>query len=220
MLNRKPNRLGKAQRPATPNIGMKRIACALLLSACFVPLHADSAILVNSSFADGRAHWGGDAKDPDSADSAALSMSGSGNSGGVIIALKKDKWTKIYQTFTVRSKKLYYTITFQLSDDYKLSETSSDYTQADLGDIPGMTWQWPLPENAWSVVVDGGAFAQKIIQPDLSKKADQQTVSGHLSELSTDLNAVFVLAFPPGEGTVTLHKVALSNTDPGGDSNP
>ena len=45
---------------------MKAITLVFLFFACTVSLHAD--ILVNGDFADGRAHWKGDAKDPDATD--------------------------------------------------------------------------------------------------------------------------------------------------------
>ena len=64
---------------------MKRFTCILLVLACLLPLRAD--ILVNGNFADGRAHWKGDLKDPDSANSNDLSNPSSSNSGGVVIQL-------------------------------------------------------------------------------------------------------------------------------------
>ncbi len=191
---------------------MKSIALVLLLSLALCPLRADTNILVNSNFADGHAHWGPDAKDLDSGD-----LGASGNpQPGAIINLKKDKWSKIYQMFTVRDHKLYYTVTFQLSTDYKLnSQSSDDSSAADLGDVPGIDMQWHLPERYWSMLIQGGEnFSEYMLRPDLSKRGQSQTLTGHLSDLHTDVESDFVIAFPPGEGSITLTNVSLSNVDP------
>jgi hypothetical protein len=190
---------------------MKNLAFALILLICAWPLHADTNILVNSTFADGHAHWGPDAKDIDSGD-----LGASSTPAGAVVQLKKDKWTKIYQVFTVRDKKLYYTITFQLSNDYKLgSQDSKDHSNADLGDIPGIMWQWSLPEHCWSMLIQGGDnYTQDDLEPDRSKLGQSQTLSGHLNDLHTDVESVFLLAFPPGEGSITFSTVSLSNVDP------
>ena len=89
---------------------MKTVAFALLVLACVTTLRAD--ILVNSGFTDGRAHWKGDAQPLDQSD-----LSSPTTSPGVIITLKKDKWTKIYQVFTTSEKKLRYSVSFKLSSD-------------------------------------------------------------------------------------------------------
>jgi hypothetical protein len=185
----------------------------LLVLACLFPLRAD--ILVNGNFADGRAHWKGDLQDADAINSASLSTSGSSNSGGVVVQLKKDKWTKIYQTFTIRDPKLYYSVTFQLSDDYKLSShDAQDYSSIDLGDVPGFNFGWSMSERYWGLLVGGGSYSTKFLMPNAHKTGDQQTLTGRLNDLTTDSDAVLVLAFPPGEGSVTLYSISLSATDP------
>ena len=195
---------------------MKNTLLGLLLWLCLWPLHADQDILVNSNFADGRAHWKGDAQDPDAGDVATLGEPSSGDSGGsAIIKLNSDKWTKLYQVFVPREKKLFYTITFQLSGDYKLpSQNNSDTSMADFGDVDAINAQWTLPEQYWSLIVTGGMTPQLALQPDLSKKNKKQTLSGRLTDLSPGLESVFLIAFPPGNGTVTFYTVALSKDDP------
>jgi len=189
---------------------MKQIAFALLLLVSLWPLHADSDILVNSTFSDGHSHWQGDAKDIDSGD-----LGSDTPAPGAIVQLKKDKWTKVYQLFTVRDQKLFYTVSFKTSNDYKLASRESDYAPADLGDIPGIAWQWSLPANCWSIMIQGGDnYTQKELQPSPVKLGQPQTLSGHFIFQATDVECVFVLAFPPGEGSVTLTTVSLSKTDP------
>ncbi len=134
-------------------------------------------------------------------------MSGSGTSGGVVINLKKDKWRKIYQVFTVRDKKLFYTVSFKLSDDYKLaSQNNNDVSPADLGDVPGIGFPWSLPERNWSLIISGGdaPSMDRPLEPDPSKRGQPQTLTGRLTDLYTNTECVFLIAIPPGEGSVTL----------------
>jgi hypothetical protein len=206
---------------------MKRTALALLMLASLCSLRADTDILVNSDFSDGRAHWKGDVQDPDtggssdlgaSTDLGASSDSSSGNTAGVVIKLKQDQWTKIFQNFTVRSPKLFYTVTYKLSADYKQESTSyQDTSSADFGDVPGINGTWDLCERYWYLMLPGGNFPTRMLQPDLRKKGQQMTLTGHLNGLTTDFETSLLLAFPPGQGTVTLYKVQLTNTDPNAD---
>jgi hypothetical protein len=193
---------------------MKRAALILFVLACTLPLRAD--ILVNSNFTDGRAHWRGDAKDLDTSGD----LSNPSLQGGVIITLKKDKWSKVFQTFPVRNAKLYYTITFKLSPDYKIAPrlgTGSDaFSSADLTDVPGRM-SGDFDENAWHLIVrnTGSPWEAsfQMLYPDPSKPSPQ-TLTGRVGELPTDTEAVLLLLIPPGEGSVTLLKVSLSPNDP------
>ena len=185
----------------------------LLLLTCILPLQAD--ILANSNFADGRAHWKGDAQDAETADSHNLARAPSGNSAGVVIKLQKDKWNKIYQNLTLRDAKLLFTITFQLSADYKLtSQNNDDRSAADFSDVPEINKPRILPEQYWRFIMAGGSNVTRTLQPDLTKKGQQQTLSGRFSDLTINSEAVFLIAFPPGKGSVTLYNVSLSATDP------
>lgn len=191
---------------------MKKIVFALLMLVCLIPLRTDADILANSDFANGNGNWQGDAKDIDTGE---LGASDSGQAG-VVINLKKDKWTRIFQLFTIRDTKLYYTVTLQLSKDFKLtSQSRNDYANADLGDIPGMMFQQQLPENCISLLIQGGDnYNQIILGANLGKRGQPQTITGHLNMFHTDIESCFLLAFPPGEGSVTLTTASLSNVDP------
>jgi hypothetical protein len=197
---------------------MKRIALALFAMAWFFNLRADTDILVNSDFSDGKAHWKGDAEEPSSSgdvDLGAINNGGSGNNAGIVIKLKKDAWTKIYQSFSVTSEKLYFTITYKLSPDYKQESTSyQDVSTADFGEIPGINGTWSLAERYWYMMVPGGNYVQRELEPNLRKKDQQMTLTGRLTGLTKYDDTQFILAFPPGQGSVTLYKVGLSLTDP------
>jgi hypothetical protein len=193
---------------------MKSIARLLLLLLLLLPLRADQDILVNSNFSDGHGHWQGDVKDVESGD-----LSSDTPPPGGVIHLKKDKWTKIYQLFTVRDKKLFYTVTFKLSDDFKFTagaeSGSSDYTRADLGDVPGLMFQYQLSDNRFSLLMQGGDnFDERPLMADMSKLNQPQTITGHLNPYAVGAQSCLVIAIPPGEGTVTFTQISLSNTDP------
>jgi hypothetical protein len=188
---------------------MKALTLVFLFFACTVSLHAD--ILVNGDFADGRAHWKGDAKDPDATDN----LSGPSPLGGVTIELKKDKWTKIYQTFSTHAKKLHYSITFALSSDYK---PDTDQPEGGMSPSPGLDdieGLYPLygygRGGTWMcITAQGYNESSFMLHPD-AKKTDPQTLTGTIPgppDVSNEMMIIF--AFPPGVGTITLTKIALT----------
>jgi hypothetical protein len=194
---------------------MKTPLFALLVLAAGWPLQAD--ILVNGNFADGRAHWKGDAENVDTSNDLASPS----NQGSVTITLKKDKWTKIYQTFSTHEKRVDYSITFTLSSDYHVDadETSGGAMgpSPGLDDIDGM---YPLylfaNANTWTLIVrEIGARGSSYIylQPDV-KKTDAQTLTGKIQGMTETADKILLLAFPPGEGTITLTNISLTPEDP------
>ena len=180
-------------------------------------LRAD--VLANSDFSEGRAHWGGDAEEiaaPDPATSTGTDTP----STGVTIKLKKDRWTMIYQSFTVREPVLYYTIVFKLSPDYKLtSQGSDDSAAADFSNVPGIMQLYDVPVGHWTLLytgtdpTDSTSIKMKHLEADATL-AKTQTLTGKLINLNNGADASLILAIPPGEGSVTLSTVELSPTDP------
>jgi hypothetical protein len=193
---------------------MKALALALLLGASMISLQAD--ILVNGNFADGRAHWKGDAQDPDTGGDLSTNPT---PQGGVVVTLKKDKWTKIYQTFTTHEKKLHYSITFILSADYQPDrhqpQSSGFAPTPGLDDIDGVPIYFAENDGSWMGIIAQTGINSSLfsLQPDL-KKADAQTLSGYIQGAPDENNDMtIVFAFPPGAGSVTINKVALTSGD-------
>jgi len=187
----------------------------LLLVTCAVPLEA-ADILVNSNFAEGRAHWLGDAQDLDDSSQADLTT-GNSSSSGVVINLKTDKWTKICQAFDVRDELLYYSITFKLSADYKIASPSDNLSsRPDFSDIPGMGSSGALQESLWAFFIrgaDGNPTGYgNSLHVDASKPSPQ-TVTGETPVPAVG-RAYFLVAFPPGEGSITLLNISLSPDKP------
>ncbi len=192
---------------------MKATAFALLVFALMVPLWAD--ILVNGNFADGRAHWKGDAQEPDTGGD----LTNPNPQGGVVINLKKDKWSKIYQTFSTHEKKLHYSITFTLSSDYQPDRDqpqSSGFAETPgLDDIEGVPIYYARGQGSWMGIIaqtGRGSWSFRL-RPD-ANKTDAQTLSGTI-EGATDENddMTVVFAFPPGSGSITLTNISLKGDE-------
>jgi hypothetical protein len=196
-------------RAGKQHIAMKNLTLFLLVMAAVIPLRAD--ILVNGNFADGRAHWKGDAQDPDTGGDLSQNPS---NQGGVTITLKKDKWTKIYQVFSTHEKKLHYSITFTLSPDYEPDKSQPEGSMSPspgLDDIEGLYPLYGYRGGNWMcITAQGYSQSSFMLHPD-EKKTDSQTLTGIIPgapDVTNDMLIVF--AFPPGVGTITLTKVALT----------
>ena len=191
----------------------------VLMTVALPQLRGD--VLVNGDFSEGRAHWTGDAEEiaaPDTQD--ASDDSSDSTAPGVTVTLSKDKWTMIYQGFTVRDPALYYTVTFKLSSDYKLADANKDdQLAADFSDVPGIMKLYTLPTARWSLIYTGtdptneNSIKTKSLAPDTTT-TQSQTLTGKLINLSEGADANFVIAFPPGEGSVTLTTVQLSPESP------
>jgi hypothetical protein len=189
---------------------------AVTLFFGILSLKADT--LVNGNFAEGRAHWKGDAKECPAADIPNSLSGGSPLSGGVVIDLKKNTWTKIYQVFPVHETQLYYNINFKLSDDYKIAtpEEAPKSDTPDLSDLPiGQGRTWLLQRSHWTLVVtslDHGLANDPGLQP--KPGSGPQNLTGKLNPLLKQGDAVFLILFPPGEGSVTLYNISLSTNPP------
>ena len=189
---------------------MKTIALVFLVIALVIPLRADD-LLVNGDFADGHAHWKGDAKDPDG---STVDLTNPAPLGGVTITLKKDRWTKIYQTFSSRAPKLHYSITFKLSGDY---QPGRDLPRSGVGMTPGLEDIEGVPvyygENGggWMLILAQVGDTSTLSLSPKSKNTDLQTLSGVLRGTTDESDEqILVFAFPPGTGTITITKISLT----------
>jgi hypothetical protein len=196
------------------------LVCLLALLAIVSPIRA--GVLANSDFSEGRAHWGGDAEEmaPPDPTSVTGTDTAAAPATGVTINLKKDRWTLIYQSFTVRDPQLYYTITFKLSQDYKLtSQGKDDQEAADLSNVPGVMKLYNLPIGHWTMFYTGTdptdetSINTKSLDPNTTT-VQSQTLTGKLINLNNGADANLILAFPPGEGSITLTTVSLSPDNP------
>ena len=195
---------------------MKSLAFVLLIIGCAFPLRAD--ILANGDFHDGPAHWKGDAKEIEAGDLSA------GAKPGITVTLKKDKWTKIYQTFATHEKEVDYNITFTLSSDYQVDQSAYDASSGSssgpapgLDDIEGVYPMYGYAYNGvWTLIVEefGGRGWNYIHPKPDSTNTQSQTLSGKIRRLTDHVDKILILAFPPGQGTITLTNISLISSNP------
>jgi hypothetical protein len=75
-----------------------------------------------------------------------------------------------------------------------------------------------MPESYWSLIVTtsgegSDSETSKYLRPD-PKKPSPQTITGKLNDLQNGAEALFLIVFPPGEGSITLTNISLSPNDP------
>ena len=161
-------------------------------------------ILANGDFTNGSANWSGDRiTNTDATD--------------LVIPLKHDNWTKIYQTFNTKETCLKLTVSFSLSDDSSMLPKNStiqfyvsDGVVKDITGIQTKTEMAKMPMGGFfAVIVDPPT---NTIDFSIMKSApivDSQTSQGFFYHLMAHEEKTFYLCFPPGTGTVTLTHVAL-----------
>lgn len=185
---------------------MIKFFCAafLLLTAWSGAARAND-ILANGDFSNGSAHWQGDrTTDTDSAH--------------LVITLKHDTWTKIYQVFHSSDSALKVHVSYSLSEDCTFLPQNGMagfyLTDGVLKDITGLRIA-----NVGATLIPIGGFLSVIVDPSkplifssiMGGKADAeaQTASGFFYDLNPHEEKTFYVAFPPGKGTVTLTGVLL-----------
>ena len=174
-----------------------------LFAAGLGAIHAD--ILVNGDFTEGSAHWQGDRTT--NTDAASLT-----------ITLKADTWTKVYQHFHSADAALKLHVSYVLSQDctflpqngmagfYVTNQVVMDITGVHIA----MMNATPIPMGGFlGVVVDPSKPLVFTAIMNGKVSADDQTSEGFFYDLNPHADKMFYLAFPPGNGTVTLTHVAL-----------
>ena len=176
---------------------MKTLALLALLIVA-LPLRAD--ILANGSFADGTAHWAGDAH--------------TGDSGGIVIQLDPVKWTVVSQTFDTHETALNFNVTFQTGAEFGFSDVGALLSKGGLKNMTGLRFKKgiKLKPGTWLIMVadPSGDDMQYFPVPVKAGVTDPQTVNGSLTNLVAHEEKTIYLAFPPGQGSITLLHVELT----------
>jgi hypothetical protein len=190
------------------NLRLSGLALALLLTVLSTSMIRADDIILNGDFSDGKTHWHGDGDVPDIG-------------GSLVITLKPDKWTVVYQEFSAEATQVRLKITYSYSADCTLAQPRSpdtlvppldaDSLEAATG-LPNVIGNINLPGTAaWMVVMtSGGRFRGE--HPVYAKSSDSnpRTYATTLTEWSRQFNADdLCLAFPPGQGTVTITSVKV-----------
>jgi hypothetical protein len=193
---------------------MKRLAWLALPLFAFLPLRGDEEIH-NGDFSEGTAHWISDGKVPtaDNGDADPFAKPTTPPPAGMSMDLRSSRWSKMSQEFTAHSPDVTLTIVYTLSDDTVFSERAEDYVNVaeQIGCTGLMSFNTP-PSNLVAIVNDPakGRFNYYMIKPILSN-GGTQTFSGKLGGLVAGEDKLFILAFPPGQGTVTIKSVSISD---------
>jgi len=190
---------------------MKKLAFALLVLACTLPLRAENW-LENGDFTDGTSHWHGDLRSPaDFASDNPLQASDSFTSKGLIIPLKGVAWSKVEQDFRGKIASGVLTITYMVSPDLAFSSKADDY--ANVPNKLGWGWKaFSTPLGDWMVFISANGNTAGVyykMEAKLGSSAPQ-TVKVKVTKLTPLEGQTLTLAFPPGTGTVVLLDVELS----------
>jgi hypothetical protein len=197
---------------------MKKLVLILLIGCPFSSSRAND-ILANGDFSQGVAHWKGDAKslstDPDLMDPAARNDT-TPSLAGILIPMQS-RWAKISQVFNTKETALDFTITYKTSSDVAFSDASAFPVTKTLQSLIGIPFQnssETIAPKSWLVILmDPASRTATYIpfQPTLGSR-DPQTATGSIPKLVAHEEKTFYIAFPPGQGTVTLLKVMLTPT--------
>jgi|ERR1700677_1257948 len=198
---------------------MKALAFLAVALWCAFPLRADTDILANSDFTDGKAHWHGDGQDASSIDStdASASLSNAGSAKGMIVHLA-NHWTSVSQTFNTQDDKLTFSMTYTTSSDYVPENFVTDYFWSSLGGFLGIKLKGggfkADPNSALVVIAD---LAQNTVFTALvdAKPAPNGAVTSSATIdglLAHEEKTLFVI-FPDGTGSITFSNISLDKAD-------
>jgi hypothetical protein len=199
---------------------MKTLALFLLLAGATAALADNNNLLRNGDFSSGIAEWEGDCHSLTSEEATPdlsanpLDAATATAAQGVIVKLRSQDWTKMYQDFEGKAGKYLLTISYSLSSDAKFSTSRQDYA-----DIPAATGfsrfdSFSGTPGKWIVIVnDLGSmrFTYWEVAPQSSSGAATQTFTAQVTLNSGDEEQKSLcLIFPPGAGQVTLKSVTLA----------
>lgn len=188
---------------------MKKLTAALLLLVSLGCIQAKE-LIDNSDFSQGFERWHGDVTS--GSDTPADPFAAPGTTTGLAIPLRADRWVKIYQEFVGQGDKLSLSLQYKFSKDLSFSIKPEDYENV-THSIGYDGWRaFQIPLRTWCLMIsdfgpDHGRYykiASKFGTDEVQTLT--ATVPGKDEEKKT-----LTICFPPGQGTVTLLKVSVSD---------
>jgi len=199
-----------------------KLSLILSLLALLLPLRADD-IVANGDFSQGPANWDGDVPNADDVAMQNFTSGKGATPAGITIQLQQDKWTYISQVVHTTEDSLKCTVAWRISPDCSLitdaaqgkgsvmsKDTFGNLTGYDYGySMPVAAGQWILmavkresgmPKTPWDA-------CEVALHGDPSK---QQNATVSFNSLGSYGEKKIVLAFPPGQGSITILKVSLT----------
>ena len=192
---------------------MKLLVCLLPLLLATLGAHADYW-LQNGDFTGGSDHWYGDAKWPsDFAASDPFAKPDPFTSKGMIIQLKSQSWVKVFQDFSGKGKNAVLKVSYAMSPDLAFSHDAKDYQN--MPDKIGWdAWKaFNTPINTWVIFISELSSRKgqyRLIEPHFGSN-QEQTVITPLKDLNPGSDKTMALAFPPGTGTLVIHKIEIDD---------
>lgn len=201
-----------------------KIHAASLLAALVLTLSGPGTalagpIILNGDFADGKTHWHGAGDPPDAG-------------GKLVVNLKADAWTVVYQEFSATAPTLKLKVKYSLSDDCTIGRRSDDLlpplTRMGLEEACGIdNGIYDITPSKWEdwmvLAVSGGSVIDHCpvygnqngsYSNNVEDQGGQKTFTTTVSSWNKTFDRVqLCLCFPPGKGSVTLNSVEL--TPPG-----
>lgn len=186
----------------------------------------------NADMSDGTTHWHGDCQVAGTDSTNDFITNSGGSAKGIVVNLHAMSWTKVTQEIHEYKghkgwKQL--TIVYQATPDLKFSTRSADY--GNLGPIIGFggmnlpaimgqaTALIDMPPGSRASFSTSATqniitiYQDRVVSSSFAPKADGQTqtftAQWNPPAATQDDNPTFVLAFPPGNGTITLLKISL-----------
>jgi len=200
---------------------LPKLVIALFLVVAFSFPTSASDLLLNGDFHDGTTHWHGDGEAVD-------------GTPGLVIRLRKDRWTAVCQRFSAEAKNLKLKVTYSISDGSTLlAKGSSDelipsFSATALERATGLAnhiYETAMHPGEWlAMTVDPSGYnsgshpvyVNNRYNDDDSSSGNNGSDPGNPRTFSTVLyhymyfqDSSLCLAFPPGEGTVTITNVEL-----------
>jgi hypothetical protein len=187
---------------------MKALVLAFFVSgAALAAADVPGNVLQNGDFANGLTHWDGDCRTL----SVATNEVAPGN--GAAIELLAG-WAKMTQVFEVQRGRYVFNIVYSLGPGTTFSPEEKEYRK-----IPAKLGFDALKEfrakrGEWVVIVTdlkAKRYVHCEVKP-LKNDPGEQTLTGEL-HLDTGDNNTFCLAFPPGNGLITITSISLVRKD-------
>jgi hypothetical protein len=191
---------------------MKTLSLLALLLLGSLVGRADE-LLLNEDFSNGAVSWDGDGRAAGDSDSINLSDPGVSTGGGLVVQLDPGHWTKVSQRFEPRDPTVTLKVIYTVAPGTTFAKLRSNHF--DLSTKLGFIRSKPIqfPNRNWVVIVfnvAGGNWKYFKVAPNFDSTAAQY-VSGHVAGMVAHEEEAICLGFPPGQGSITLHYVGLSN---------
>lgn len=178
------------------------LAC-VAISGAFIQTSSAKEIIANSDFANGRTNWEVDGSVEAAAEPAK----------GLVVNLNARHWTFLRQEIRLNKKgqsNLDVKIELTPSANFKPADKSDEYATDLDWEQGNYGWSaWVTPKCDFMVVVGTGGWEYRIRK---LKPGQDQTIGVDFKKLKGE-RTQFIIAIPPGEGTLTLRLASVDLQD-------